>query len=88
MQPEERDQLRTEESRARRAELAYKEFIEPFLEGMRLTLYNAFNSVSPEDTTRLADVRRTSMVVDELDAYIKEFITTGRMAKMRLNEDD
>lgn len=87
MQPEQRNQLSDERAQGNRAERAYSEFIKPFIEAMNKQLYDAFNSVSPIDTASLADIRRTQMVVNELEANIKEFITTGNMASLMLNQE-
>lgn len=78
--------LHEEVSRAGRASRAYDEFVKPFFDETKRQLLETFDSVSPLETEALADIRRTSMILNELHDSIKSIITTGQMAKITLNE--
>jgi len=86
MQPDQRSQLQDEVRIGQRASAAYNEFIEPFIKRMNEELYRTFNTISPMDKDALSDIRRLSMVVDQFDISIRNYITTGNFASIQLKE--
>jgi len=86
MSNREQSQLVDEKYKGARAEAAYKEFIKPFIEANQKSIYDAFMNSDPEDTERLSELRRMTIVVSLLDGAIKSYIDTGRMAVLSLKE--
>ena len=85
---EQTEQLSLEQLEGGKAQKAYDDFIGPFIEDKKQTLFQAFCDLPLSDTENLMEVKRMMFAVETLDTEIKTVIQTGEMASHTLNEQE
>jgi len=83
-----KEQLDNERVLGNRAQHAYDQFIKPFIEDKRMTLFHAFQSVRISDTDDLMEIKRMLSAIDALDIEIRTVIDTGKLASESLKETE
>lgn len=81
------DRLTGERTKGKRAELVYKNWVQPFTKSKREVLWEAFQVVSITDVDGILEIKRTLKAIDALDAEFKTFIESGKMASVSISEE-
>lgn len=86
MNQQEEAQLRDEVVKAHRAEAAYKEFVKPFVDANKLSLISALENTDPVNFDSVREIHRMILVLNKFNDGMKEYVTTGKLARLALNE--
>lgn len=81
------DQLQDEIRMSARAESFYNEFVKPFVKANKERFYEAFENTSLNDKDQIVELRRMVLTLNKFEDGIKEYITTGKMAAITLEQE-
>jgi hypothetical protein len=83
-----RDKLEHERFIGSRAEGFYVEFVQPFVEEKKQVIFEAFEATEATNVEQLAELRRMIGVLKAFENEITQYMYTGKMATLQLNEDN
>lgn len=64
----------------------FDEHIAPFIEAKQKVLYEAFVNVPAHDVQQLQNIKMQQTVLSSLEAYFREYIDTGKLARYELEK--
>lgn len=64
----------------------FEAHIKPFIEAKERVLFEAFKDVRAQDTEQLQAIKMQQTVLAGLEAYFREYIDTGKLAKHELEK--
>lgn len=64
----------------------YEQHIKPFIEARERVLFEAFQNIRAQDTESLQAIKMQQTVLASLEAYFREYIDTGKLAKHELEK--
>lgn len=62
----------------------FENHIKPFIDAKQKVLFEAFVNVSAQDVKQLQNIKMQQTVLSSLEAYFREYIDTGKLAKYEL----
>ncbi len=82
------DHLKVEIDLGRKADQAYRSFIEGYIADKKKTLFDNFLQAGIEQTDVLQEVKRCFVILDDIEATITSIINTGKMATTMLKNTE
>lgn len=64
----------------------FENHIKPFIDAKQKVLFEAFVNVSAQDVKQLQNIKMQQTVLSSLEAYFREYIDTGKLAKYELEK--
>lgn len=64
----------------------FENHIKPFIDAKQKVLFEAFVNVSAQDVKQLQNIKMQQTVLSSLEAYFREYIDTGKLAKHELEK--
>ncbi len=80
--------LNDEAHKGRRHEEVWEQYIKPFFDSKEAQLYQAFVETPTANPEMLSTIKMQHNALRGLEAHFKEFIETGKMAQITLNEEE
>lgn len=75
-----------EQAKGEEYERVFDSYINPFLVEKRKVLFDAFQDVPLHQVDALKDIKAQLTAINSLEAHFKQFITTGKLAKIELEK--
>jgi len=70
------------------AQSAYDNFIRPFVEANRVNLFEKFQDIPMEDIETLKECKRMALLIETLNDYMENIISTGKLAAHSLASEE
>lgn len=67
--------------------IIFEQHIKPFIEAKERVLFEAFTATNAGDTKTLQLIKMQQSVLTSLEAYFREYIDTGKLAKFELERE-
>lgn len=64
----------------------FNDHIKPFIEAKERVLFEAFQNINAQDIAQLQAIKMQQTVLASLEAYFREYIDTGKLAKHELEK--
>ena len=65
----------------------FDSYVGPFIAEKKQVLFEAFQATPVGNVDSLKDIKLQLTAINSLEAHFKEFMTTGRLAKMSLEKE-
>lgn len=79
--------LEMEQAKGEEYQRVFDAYIKPFIDAKSQVLFEAFQATPVGDVEMLKDIKLQLTAIRSLEAHFGEFITTGKFAKIQLEND-
>ena len=83
----EKAKLESEVAKGDDYQRVFNSYVGPFIEAKKEVLFAAFQEVPVSNVEQLKDIKLQLTAINSLEAHFREFMNTGKLAKVQLEKE-